>query len=45
MSLVRKVLVKRRIPNSKQWGEWEELQSEKVEALGDCWVEGTQRCV
>jgi hypothetical protein len=43
LSLMRKVLLKRRIPNSKKWGEWETVQTEKAEVVGNCEVLGGQR--
>jgi hypothetical protein len=45
VTLVRKVLLKRRIPKSKNWGEWEEVQVAKMDVVGESWIRGRQRYV
>ena len=43
INVVRSVMYKSRILQSKHWTEWEEVQKVSTEVVGDCWVQGSQR--
>ena len=45
VTLVRQVLIRRKIPQTKQWARWEPLQQEQIQVVGERTVCGKQRYV